>query len=35
MSRENVEIVRRTYQAFNDRDLDVWLACHADDVECG
>jgi hypothetical protein len=26
MSQENVEIVRRAHQAFNDRDLDVLLA---------
>jgi ketosteroid isomerase-like protein len=33
MSQENVEIVGRTFQAFNDRDLDTLLACHTDDVE--
>src|SRR5436309_9925499 len=33
MSQENVEIVRRAFQAFNDRDLDTLLACHTDDVE--
>ena len=33
MSQENVETVRRTFQAFNDRDLDTLLACHTDDVE--
>ena len=33
MSQENVEIVRRVYRAFNDRDLDAWVALHTEDVE--
>jgi ketosteroid isomerase-like protein len=33
MSQENVELVRRAFQAFNDRDLDTLLACYTDDVE--
>src|ERR1043166_4668889 len=33
MSQENVEIVRRAFQAFNDRDLDGLLAMFAGDVE--
>ena len=35
MSRENVEIVRRTYDAFNKRDLDGFLSLMSDDVESG
>src|SRR6187200_3118596 len=33
MSQENVEIVRRAHQAFNDRDLDTLLASFTDDAE--
>ena len=33
MSRENVELARRAFQAFNDRDLDAVLAGLHDDVE--
>ena len=33
MSQENVEIVRRGFQAFNDRDLDAMLDSLAEDVE--
>jgi ketosteroid isomerase-like protein len=33
MSEENVETVRRAFQAFNDRDVDAMLADWADDVE--
>jgi ketosteroid isomerase-like protein len=33
MSQENVEIVRRAHQAFNDRDLDALLASFTDDAE--
>ena len=32
MSEENVEIVRRAYEAFNRRDFDAALADAADDV---
>jgi ketosteroid isomerase-like protein len=32
MSQENVEIVRRSFQAFNDRDVDAMLEYWADDV---
>jgi ketosteroid isomerase-like protein len=33
MSQENVELVRRVFQAFNEGDLDRLLAMYADDVE--
>lgn len=33
MSQENVELARRAFQAFNDRDLDTVLAGLHDDVE--
>jgi ketosteroid isomerase-like protein len=33
MSQENVELTRRAFQAFNDRDLDTVLAGLHDDVE--
>jgi uncharacterized protein len=33
MSRENVEIVRRSWEAFNRGDLDAFLAALADDAE--
>ena len=33
MSQENVEIVRRAHQAFNDRDLDALLASFTDNAE--
>ena len=33
MSQENVELTRRVFQAFNDRDLDTLLAGLHDDVE--
>ena len=33
MSQENVELTRRAFQAFNDRDLDVLLAGLHDEVE--
>ena len=33
MSRENVELVRRGYQAFNDRDLDAMVGNFTEDVE--
>ncbi len=33
MSQENVELTRRAFQAFNDRDLDTLLAGLHDDVE--
>ena len=33
MSQENVETVRRAFQAFNDRDVDAMLANWSDDVE--
>jgi ketosteroid isomerase-like protein len=33
LSQENVEIVRRAFQAFNDRDVDAMLANWAEDVE--
>jgi ketosteroid isomerase-like protein len=33
VSQENVELVRRVFRAFNDRDLDRLLAMYADDVE--
>ena len=33
MSQENVEVVRRAFRSFNDRDFDVLLACYTDDVE--
>jgi ketosteroid isomerase-like protein len=33
MSRENVEVVRRGYDAFNRRDLDGFLSLMSDDVE--
>ena len=33
MSRENVELYRRATQAFNDRDLDAFLALMDADVE--
>jgi len=32
MSRENVELARRAYDAFNRRDLDAFLALTHDDV---
>jgi ketosteroid isomerase-like protein len=33
MSHENVELTRRAFQAFNDRDIDALLAMLDDDVE--
>ena len=33
MSEENVELTRRAFQAFNDRDLDALLAGLHDEVE--
>ena len=33
MSQENVELTRRAFQAFNDRDLDALLVGLHDDVE--
>ena len=33
MSQENVELTRRAFQAFNDRDLDAVLAGLHDEVE--
>ena len=33
MSQENVDLVRRVFRGFNDRDLDVMLASFTDDVE--
>jgi ketosteroid isomerase-like protein len=33
MSQENVEIVKRSIQAFNERDLDTWLALSHPDFE--
>jgi ketosteroid isomerase-like protein len=33
MSQENVELTRRVFQAFNDRDLDTLLAGLHEDVE--
>lgn len=33
MSRETVDLARRGFQAFNDRDLDAVLAGLHDDVE--
>jgi uncharacterized protein len=33
MSQENVEIVRRAYQAFNEGDLDAMLSFFAEDAE--
>jgi ketosteroid isomerase-like protein len=33
MSRENVELARRAFQAFNDRDLDAVLAGLDEEVE--
>jgi ketosteroid isomerase-like protein len=33
MSQENVELVRRAFQAFNDRDFDGLGCIYADDVE--
>jgi uncharacterized protein len=33
MSRENVEIARRAYEAFNSRDISSWLAMHSADAE--
>jgi ketosteroid isomerase-like protein len=33
MSQENVELTRRGFQAFNDRDLDTLLTLLDDDVE--
>jgi ketosteroid isomerase-like protein len=35
MSRENVELVRRVYDALNRRDLDGFLSLMTDDVETG
>ena len=33
MSQENVEAVRRGWDAFNRGDLDTWLAALADDID--
>jgi ketosteroid isomerase-like protein len=33
MSRENVEIVRRNYEAFTRRDIDAWLESVREDAE--
>jgi ketosteroid isomerase-like protein len=33
VSQENVELVHRAYQAFNERDLDALMAMHAKDVK--
>ena len=35
MSRENVELVRRAYDAFNRRDLDGFLSLMSEDVQTG
>jgi ketosteroid isomerase-like protein len=33
MSQENVELVRRSYELFNRRDVQGWLATLSEDVE--
>jgi len=33
VSQENVELVRRAFQAFNEGDLDALMAMHAKDVK--
>jgi ketosteroid isomerase-like protein len=33
VSQENVEVARRAFQAFNERDLDALMAMHAEDVK--
>jgi ketosteroid isomerase-like protein len=33
MSQENVEIVRRSFDAFNRRDLEAVLDCWSDDID--
>jgi ketosteroid isomerase-like protein len=33
MSRENVGIARRAYEAFNTRDISGWVALHSADTE--
>jgi len=33
MSQENVEVVERVIAAFNERDIDGYLACCADDIQ--
>jgi ketosteroid isomerase-like protein len=33
MSRENVELARRAYDAFNTGDISGWLALHSADAE--
>ena len=33
MSQENVELVRRSYRAWNERDVDAWVACGTPDIE--
>ena len=33
MSQENVELVRRGHDAFNERDLDAYLATHDPQIE--
>jgi ketosteroid isomerase-like protein len=33
MSRENVEVVKRSIAAFNERDSDRYLACCAPDIQ--
>jgi ketosteroid isomerase-like protein len=33
MSQENVEVVRRAIAAVNERDIDRYLSCCADDIE--
>ena len=35
MSQEHVEVVRRAYDAFNERDLDALLSLMDEDVESG
>ena len=33
MSQENVELVLRAYRAWNERDVDAWVACGTPDIE--
>src|SRR6266576_270887 len=33
MSQEKVELVRRAYRAWNERDVDAWVACGTPDIE--
>jgi ketosteroid isomerase-like protein len=32
MSQENVEVVRRSFDAWNDGDIEAIRGCHAEDV---